>query len=70
MREHMSTSAVSCPNLEQVAADMGIGKMFGPPLHIASLLGKVGIVKWLLEKKVNDSECELAGLCGNGTLTV
>jgi ankyrin repeat protein len=48
-------------DVEEVAANMGIRKVFGPPLHIAALMGNVEIVRWLLENGIGDGECELAG---------
>ncbi|KAJ7795254.1 ankyrin repeat-containing domain protein [Mycena olivaceomarginata] len=34
------------------------GEMFGPPLHIASLMGEIGIIPWLLEQEHRDLNSE------------
>jgi ankyrin repeat protein len=54
-------------DMEQVAADTGTGEDFGPPLHIASLMGRINIISWLLEhwdvSSVN-SQCGWKGIVG------
>jgi ankyrin repeat protein len=52
-------------NIEQVVAHVGIGGTLGPPLHIASLMGNIELIKWLLENRkaeLYDSDSELADI--------
>jgi hypothetical protein len=48
-----------------MTAEMGIGD-FGPPLHVASLMGKIDIIPLLLGHGAKSSECELEGISWNG----
>jgi hypothetical protein len=53
----------------EMTADVGIGKRFGSPLHVATLVGNTKIITLLLghlEDKDANSTCELAGIGGNG----
>jgi hypothetical protein len=38
-----------------------------PPLHVASLMGQINIIPWLLEQADVDSTCELVGVVGKWT---
>jgi hypothetical protein len=52
-------------NVEQVVAHVGIGGPLGPPLHIASLMGNIELINWLLENtkaELYDSDSELADI--------
>ncbi|KAJ7747097.1 hypothetical protein B0H14DRAFT_2406348 [Mycena olivaceomarginata] len=50
-----------------VAADVGTGKIFGSPLHVASLLGNTGMITLLLKdvgSEDRNRECQLGGIVG------